>query len=137
MSDVVKQSHARALRILLADDSSISREMLRPTLLDVLEKEGFPPAEVIEVADGREALDPLEHGAFDLMVLDYVLPVVNGEAVITAVRAGHHQPSLPIIVITCSPEAVEQKVIAAGASCFLFKPVTASRLASALHLTLA
>src|SRR5262245_7354169 len=67
-------------RILVADDSPISRELMR----EILELEGF---EVVEASDGSEALSRLRQDHFDLVLLDIQMPRKDGYTVVRELRA--------------------------------------------------
>lgn len=55
---------------------------------------------------GEEALRMLEQGAFDLMVLDLIMPGMGGLEVLKRIRTQHSLEKLPVIVITSEAEAV-------------------------------
>ncbi len=78
-------------RILLAEDDDANRTMLRL----YLEKRGFS---VTGVANGLEVLEALDHGAFDLVLLDWMMPVLNGLDALARLRQSH--PDLPVIMLT-------------------------------------
>ncbi len=62
-------------KILVAEDNLPNRELIR----EILEACGY---EVIEASDGRQALDKLEEGLPDLVLLDIQMPVLDGYAVV-------------------------------------------------------
>jgi adenylate cyclase len=67
-------------RILVVDDNESNRDMLSKRL----EREGYS---VDTAANGREALEKLETGGFDLVLLDIVMPEVDGFTVLRSIRA--------------------------------------------------
>ncbi len=78
-------------KILVVDDSELARNLVR----DVLAKAGH----TVEMAGGgREALDRLSSGTFDLLLTDWVMPEMMGEELVAKVQETH--PTLPIVVIT-------------------------------------
>ncbi|TDG10218.1 PAS domain S-box protein [Paraburkholderia guartelaensis] len=104
-------------RILLVDDVAANRRLLA----DVLERTGF---EVIESADGRDALEKIASNQPDLMILDTVMPVMGGIEVLRSLRRSVDFAAMPVIVV--SADASEQNAranIEAGASLFLDKPI--------------
>jgi CheY-like chemotaxis protein len=62
---------ARPLTVLIADDTPANQRILR----SVLNRAGHA---VVIAADGREALDALDRHDFDVVVLDFNMPVLNG-----------------------------------------------------------
>jgi signal transduction histidine kinase/CheY-like chemotaxis protein len=86
--------------ILVIDDDARTRELLRRGL----EGEGW---EVAEAADGREALDLLDRLRPALVVLDLVLPAVDGFGVAERLRTAH--PGVPIVVLTAYDVSSEDR----------------------------
>ena len=84
-----------AYRILIADDESDIRSVLRLYMEDA----GF---EVVEAADGREALDALAAQQIDLCLLDIMMPVLDGYHVLKRIR---ETSDLPVIVISAKVNA--------------------------------
>lgn len=66
-------------KILIAEDE----EVLRMLMVDTLEDEGH---ELDEAADGREAVDHIMENDYDLILLDYMMPLLTGLEVIERVR---------------------------------------------------
>src|SRR5437870_13420490 len=77
--------------ILVVDDE----EKIRRTLRGVLADEGF---EVVEAADGRRALELLQHVEPRLAIVDVWMPEVDGIELVERMRS--HAPRVPIIVIS-------------------------------------
>jgi CheY-like chemotaxis protein len=78
------------LRILFAEDDQVYIKFG----VSLLKKLGF---EVVVVANGRECLTALEHGTFDLVLMDIKMPVMNGEEALRKIRTKeqgttHRQP---------------------------------------------
>lgn len=113
-------------RILIADDDPI----LRMTVVDYLEAEGH---EVIEAADGREALDRLAEGPFDLLIVDMLMPNVDGLEVIMQLRRSG--ATLPILAISSGGRMDRSTLLRPaqifGANETLPKPLMRSALVSA------
>jgi CheY-like chemotaxis protein len=109
--------------ILVTDDESGIRLMLKTTL----ESDGYS---VTEAANGRQALDAMNAQTPDLVVLDLNMPVLDGMAVLEAMKsmaAGAHKPRVIILTAYASiPAAV--KATRLGALDFLEKPITPSEL---------
>ena len=94
----------RSARILLADDE----QSIQTLLSYPLRKEGY---EVVQATDGREALDRFAEQPFDLVVLDVMLPQLDGLEVCRRLRA---RSAVPIIMLTAKSEEID-KVRRAGA----------------------
>lgn len=102
--------------ILVADDNEMNRDMLCRRL----EKQGYM---VAAADDGRQALDLMKVEDFDLLLLDIMMPVMDGYAVLENMRADDKLKSLPVIVLTAESEASNIiRCIELGASDYLVKP---------------
>ena len=103
----------RTARILLVDD-----EQSVQTLLSFpLRKEGY---EVVQAVDGREALDRFAEQPFDLVVLDVMLPQLDGLEVCRRLRA---RSAVPIIMLTAKSEEIDKVVgLELGADDYITKP---------------
>jgi two-component system, OmpR family, response regulator ResD len=100
-------------RILIVDDEREMRQLLRI----YLQQENYL---IEEAQNGKEACDQILNNDFDLMILDVMMPVMDGWETIERVRK---VSSVPIILLTAK-SAVEDKVIGltAGADDYLVKP---------------
>jgi two-component system, OmpR family, response regulator len=103
----------RSPRILLVDD-----ERAIQTLLSYpLQKDGY---EVTCASDGREALSRFEDGSYDLVVLDVMMPRLDGLEVCRRLRA---KSTVPIIMLTARAEEVDKVVgLELGADDYITKP---------------
>jgi len=103
---------ARA-RILIVEDEPQLRGLLRL----YLEREGY---EVIEVGDGRVAMDSIDADPPDLVVLDLMLPGMQGEAVLEALREASDIP----VLITSAKRSDAERIagLRLGADDYLGKP---------------
>lgn len=118
-------------RILIVDDLADQRQILRETLLPL----GF---EVVECADGAEALHWLGTGQADLIVMDVAMPGLDGFETAAMIRA-RGLSAAPILVISANAYADDvARSQAAGCDDFLAKPVDMrqlrDKLAALLHL---
>lgn len=80
-------------RILVVDDSAEVRRLLRK----ILEMEGYS---VSEAEDGRQALQRLYDEQVDLVLLDAMMPNVNGWQVLMAIREDERIGDVPVIICT-------------------------------------
>jgi two-component system, OmpR family, response regulator len=103
-----------AARVLLVDDEP----KLRESIAEGLRLEGWA---VSTAATGAEALALFRGNEFDLLVLDWMLPDIDGMEILRRVRA--HAPRLPVLMITarCSPTD-QATAFRNGATGFLTKP---------------
>lgn len=103
-------------RILLAEDD----EILTMLIVDSLEDEDY---QIDEACDGQEALILLEKAAYDLLIVDYMMPVYSGVEVIGKVRQGGLNQDVAILMLSAKSQLTEQqKAIEAGANYFFAKP---------------
>jgi DNA-binding response OmpR family regulator len=103
-------------RILIVEDETNIAE----SLSFILRRADF---DVDTVADGAEALDRLRRERFGAIILDIMLPGMNGFDVLRAVRADRALAALPVIVLTAKGQANDRKMAEAiGASAFITKP---------------
>lgn len=117
-------------RILLAEDSQDAQELVRQFL-------GRFSAEVVSVENGREAIDAVtnaerEHKAFDVVLMDMQMPVMNGFQATRILRQRGY--SKPIIALTAhSLEGDREKCIESGCSDYISKPIDWSTLIEKLE----
>jgi CheY-like chemotaxis protein len=108
--------------ILVVDDDQTTCEVLR----ELLEYEGYG----VEIAtSGRAGIERIAAGGVDLVVLDLLLPDMDGLDVCREARAREPEAALPIVVLTAylAPHGRED-CLAAGANDYLDKPFDASEL---------
>lgn len=102
-------------KILYADDDPDIQEIIK----NILTKEGF---EVIIAKDGNETLNLAKTNKPDLIVLDYLMPDLNGVEVCEALQKNNDTKSIPIIMVTAYPNEKESS-LSAGAVDFINKPI--------------
>ncbi len=112
--------------LLVVDDSATMRQLLCMTLTRV---DGITQSNITEASDGREALDKVRAGSFDLVLTDIRMPRMDGLEFIRSVRSELNDQTLPIIIIsTKGADEDVQLGMNLGASGYLSKPVSMSRL---------
>jgi two-component system chemotaxis response regulator CheY len=117
------------VRALVIDDSAVIRTVLTRILTGL----GF---EVVTAGHGKEALERLAAGArFDIALVDWNMPEMNGYEFIKSVRASVDWRDLPLMMVTTETE-MEQVVraLAAGANEYLMKPFTAEMVQEKLQI---
>jgi len=103
----------KTARILLVDDE----QSIQTLLSYPLRKDGY---EVVRATDGRQALDRFTEQPFDLVVLDLMLPQVDGLEVCRRLRA---RSSVPIIMLTAKSEEIDKVLgLELGADDYITKP---------------
>lgn len=111
-----------AKRILIVDDDELVlialRELLRPA--------GY----VVEtVSSGYQALEKLDKDNFDLLILDIIMPEMDGFELCRRIREKESYRDVPIVFLTAkSREEDRKKGMEAGANLFLSKPISPQKL---------
>ena len=114
-------------RILLVDDE----DSLQKLLSYPLRSDGY---EVVAAADGQEALDRFDEGTFDLVVLDVMLPRVDGFDVCRKLRA---RSAVPIIMLTAKAEEFDKVLgLELGADDYITKPFSMREFRSRIKAVL-
>jgi len=118
-------------RILVVDDERLNRMILRRALED----EGHT---VSEAENGRQALVNLAGATFDVVLLDIVMPELDGYATLEAIKADPALRHLPVIIISGVEEiASVVRCIEAGATDYLPKPFQPAILRARIEASLA
>ncbi|WP_432486096.1 response regulator [Kineococcus esterisolvens] len=117
------------MKALVVDDSRAMRKIIA----GALRKLGY---EVVEAADGAEALKVLQNGPLpELATVDWNMPVMDGLTFVTQVRAIREYRSLSIMMVTTEAEHGQiVRALAAGAHEYLIKPFTVEALEEKLAL---
>ena len=106
-----------ARSVLVVDDEPMARSMLRLILV----RAGF---EVREAEDGKAALSEVDRLLPDLMILDIMMPGIDGFEVCERLRADENTNSLPIIMLSAKTDTESVKRgLNLGANKYLTKPV--------------
>jgi uncharacterized protein (TIGR02266 family) len=109
-------------RVILAEDEALMAQMLLDMLAEL-------PVEVVQARDGREALARAQEARPDLVLLDAMMPELDGFEVAAALRASPVTQDVPIIFLT-SRGGLEDKVrgLELGADDYLVKPIRREEL---------
>jgi signal transduction histidine kinase/FixJ family two-component response regulator len=117
----------RGARVLLTDDNAINRQVVRL----FLQPQG---AIITEATNGREALDHLASQAFDLVLLDVHMPVMDGTEAIARIRSSNDPWwDIPVVALTADAMSGDrERLIALGMSDYVSKPIDQSELLSVI-----
>lgn len=115
-------------RVLVVEDD----EAIRMGVCDALRFGGYEP---LEAADGPRGLELATGGAIDLVLLDIMLPGLDGIGVLTQLRQSH--PGLPVIVLTARGEPADRvRGLKLGADDYVVKPFGAEELLARIEAVL-
>jgi CheY-like chemotaxis protein len=118
-------------RVLVVDDDRLNRSMLSK----LLEKDGY---EVSTASDGGQALAALGESAFDLVLLDLVMPEVDGIEVLQTMKRSSRWWHIPVIMVSAVEETQSiVRCIELGAEDYVLKPFDPVLLAARVNASLA
>ena len=116
-----------AKKILVVDDEKPISDIIKFNL----EKEGY---EVVTAYDGEEALEKVESESPDLIILDLMLPKIDGLEVAKRVRAKH---TMPIIMVTAKDSELDKVLgLELGADDYVTKPFSIRELVARVKANL-
>jgi CheY-like chemotaxis protein len=114
-------------RVLVIDDEMAIVDVIRK----VLEWNGY---EVLAATDGSRGFATAQRQSPDAIVLDLMMPVMDGFEVLEALRSNDRTANVPVLVLTAVlSDAVEERCISLGASSYLRKPFEPNELLEALQ----
>ncbi len=121
-------------RILIVDDDPMIRSLVQA----ILEGEGF---QVVAADDGPKGIEILDAEPrpinFDLVVLDVMMPGMNGLDVLTRMRIHPHTQKLPVVMLTGEDKAEDIMAgYSVGADYYITKPFTRQQLLYGINLVL-
>ncbi|MDD2364763.1 MAG: response regulator [Desulfuromonadaceae bacterium] len=117
-----------SFKVLVAEDNLLEQT----TLKHLLESIG---CQAVIVSNGREAVDEFEHGEFDLILMDILMPVMDGFDATRLIRERERVAggSIPVVALTSySLKAIQEKCVSVGMNGYLAKPVAKNKLVEAL-----
>jgi len=123
------------MKILVVDDDQVSRQLFKK----ILEKAGYNNLETR--ASGEEALELINNSPPDVVLLDIMMPGIDGYEVCRRIRADETTSFVPVVMVTGGPEDADEvikKSYAAGATDYITKPIRSLeftvRIRSALNI---
>ena len=125
--DGAQATYRTRSRVLITDDEPITRMLIKL----LLERENF---EVLEAANGKQAVDIATRERPDLMIIDLNMPEMDGYEAIARLRRDITMATLPIMVLTSEEgPGVENRVLELGADDYIIKPFDPAVLLSRVH----
>jgi len=116
-------------KILVVDDDSHIRELI----CVILSKEGLS---IVEASDGKDALSLLEAERVDLIILDIMMPIMDGWSFCQEIRR-YYSDTLPILMLTAKGETAQKvKGFNLGADDYLVKPFDVAELVARVKVLL-
>lgn len=121
---------ARLLRVLVVEDNRHVAELIQQGLTGATRRDfgGGVSFAFRHAEDGHAAIAMLRDEAFDALIVDVYLPVVDGTTVIAVARRELGLVELPIIAVSAGGEAARDAALGAGANIFLDKPMRLRRV---------
>lgn len=113
-------------KILIVEDYNDTREFMR----FLIESYGY---QVIEAADGLEALECLKSDFPDLILMDLAMPLMDGIDTTKAIRKFEQGVEIPIIAVTAHGKSFYKKALEAGCNDLIAKPVDFDSLEALLN----
>ncbi len=108
-------------KILIVEDYADARSFMK----FVVEMYGY---EVIEAANGQEAVETVKHELPDLILMDLAMPVMDGFTATRIIRESNGKDQMPIIAVTAFGSSCYKQAIEAGCNDLVDKPVDFEKL---------
>ncbi|MFP3353317.1 response regulator [Pseudoalteromonas sp. SIMBA_153] len=112
--------------ILVCDDSTVARKQVIRCLNECID------ADIQQAKNGKEALEQLHHGPFDLLCLDLTMPEVDGIEVLEQVKANKIETYV-LVISADIQQKMRERVAQLGAIDFIHKPINKTQLNEVLH----
>jgi PAS domain S-box-containing protein len=120
-------SSTKSLRVLIAEDNPVNQEVAGT----MLRRRGH---QVDIVGNGREAVEAVARQAYDVVLMDLQMPILDGLGATAEIRAAEKGKRVPIIALTANAAGGErEKVIAAGMDDYVAKPFRVGDLLDAVE----
>jgi putative two-component system response regulator len=109
-------------KVLIVDDEPLNVDYIEQRLEDL-------DYQIITAADGQEALNKIKREQPDLILLDLMMPVLDGFAVLKEIKADNYLRDIPVIIVSAVDDSKSiVKGIKQGADDYITKPIDAERL---------
>ncbi len=114
-----------SIRALIVDDSSVMRKIVARSL----RRAGISISQVVEAANGAEALGALRDNKVDLILCDINMPVMDGLEFVKQLATVENAKGVPVVMITTEgSEAHVVQALSAGARGYIRKPFTPDQI---------
>jgi CheY-like chemotaxis protein len=126
-----KNVELKGLKVLLVEDNELNMEIAQ----EILGDEGITSTPVVNGKDALDTFTASPEGTFDAILMDVMMPVMNGIEATKEIRKSSHPQAktIPIIAMTANAyKEDEEKVIEAGMNAHVAKPVNVDVLMSVL-----
>jgi CheY-like chemotaxis protein len=135
LSTLAAEPTAEALEgfhVLLVEDNNLIRDMFSYGIRKYFRgKPGY--VTVDHAGDGASAWKLLADGSYDLAIVDYFLPELDGAQLVQRMRAEPRLATVPIVAVSVGGEKARDATLAAGADLFLEKPLVLKDLFATLE----
>jgi signal transduction histidine kinase/CheY-like chemotaxis protein len=126
----VREENQKQLNILVAEDNLVNQKLL----MRILGKKGFS----VEIAgNGKELLEKLETGRYDIILMDIQMPEMDGIEATIAIREKEKktgEPGIPIIALTAhAMKGDKERFMEAGMNLYISKPIKQAELIEAIE----
>ncbi|MDH4129827.1 MAG: response regulator [Spirochaetota bacterium] len=113
------------MKILIADDSKMTRTIVRT----VMQSNGLSVNSIIEAKDGVEALKILEQEHFELLIVDWLMPELDGLQLVKKMKKSTKLSTIPIIMMTVVSEYDKvYEALSLGIEDYIVKPLNENAL---------
>ena len=117
-------THDMAWRFLIADDHPVNRLLVKQVL-----QNAWPKAQVLDAVNGQQALDRLAQSSVDLVLMDMVMPVMDGIEATRRLRQNDAWRPLPVMGLTANVNPVDLETFRqAGLNTVMLKPFEPAQL---------
>lgn len=108
--------------LLVADDNRMSRELVRDVFAS-------PDCQVVQAANGQEAIERIEAANPDLVLLDLEMPVKDGYAALVEIRKNPRFSGIPVMAVTAKAMRLDRdRILTAGFDACITKPIDVAKL---------
>ena len=119
-----------AYNILIVDDSFPMRAVIKK----VIKASGFDIGELLEAANGKEALQVMDQHWLDLVLTDHNMPDMNGLELLKAMKNNDTLADIPVVMVTTEGSNLRvEQFLSQGAAAYIKKPFTPEQIKSQLN----
>lgn len=122
----------RPCRVLLVDDSQLVRDIFAYGTAQFFDRPGLLAVDHAE--DAAQAWAKLASSSYDLVIVDYMLPVEDGASLIARLRRDARLAATPIVAISVGGRDAREATLSAGADVFVDKPLVIRDLFNTLRM---